>query len=152
MQSICWTYDRLSQMSRSRQKASHFNSILRPACIEVDNKQTALPQADSIARWKLNEHWQALISKYYTSITTFLKEMLREHLDFFSFKRIPLKSALWRGAAKFPSFGHRSLHRRAGIGCICKFKIEPTRSRVLRLICKERPITMLMLLGSKPAS
>lgn len=69
--------------------------IVEAKCIEVDNKQAALAQADASNPPKLNnEQWQALIALHRT--------LLHEHHDFFLASQHPSASpALRRLASKY---------------------------------------------------
>ena len=69
--------------------------MVEAKCIEVDNKQATLAQADSSEQPKLNnEQWQALIALHRT--------LLHEHHDFFLASQHPSASpALRRLAAKY---------------------------------------------------
>jgi len=69
--------------------------MVEAKCIEVDNKQAALAQADAGAPPKLNnEQWQALIALHRT--------LLHEHHDFFLASQHPSASpALRRLASKY---------------------------------------------------
>ncbi|PVH80815.1 hypothetical protein DL98DRAFT_366408, partial [Cadophora sp. DSE1049] len=69
--------------------------MVEAKCIEVDNKQAALAQADPASQPKLNnEQWQALIALHRT--------LLHEHHDFFLVSQHPSASpALRRLASKY---------------------------------------------------
>jgi hypothetical protein len=69
--------------------------MVEAKCIEVDNKQATLAQADPAGQPKLNnEQWQALIALHRT--------LLHEHHDFFLASQHPSASpALRRLASKY---------------------------------------------------
>lgn len=78
--------------------------MVEAKCIEVDNKQALLSQADPQAQPKLNnEQWQALIALHRT--------LLHEHHDFFLASQHPSASpALRRLASKYAMVCVTSIH------------------------------------------